>query len=212
MSARPAGAARGRGRPASAARGADEPATRDRILVAARTEFAERGYDKASVRAIARRAEVDSALVHHYFGTKEGVFGAAVEGAFAPALAAPDLVSGILAEGGGRGAGERLVRFMFAIWDNEPTREPILAIVRSAVSNETAARIFRELLTRQVVGRITAEVDLPDIELRAELAVAQLVGVALMRYVIKLEPVASEDPEELIARLAPVVERHLTGA
>jgi len=197
---------RRRGRPASGERSAGEPAARERILGSARAEFAERGYDKASIRAIARGAEVDPALVHHYFGTKEQVFSAAVEGAFAPALGIHDQVPGDRTQ-----LGETFVRYIFNVWESAVTREPLLAIVRSAVNNETAAGIFRTLVVRRLVSRLAAQLDAPDAELRVELAVAQLVGTAMLRYVIKLEPLASSPREELIARLAPVVQWHLTG-
>jgi AcrR family transcriptional regulator len=196
--------ARRRGRPPRT----ESADTRDRILTAARAEFSERGYEKTSVRGIAKAAGVDSALVHHYFGTKEQVFEAAVEVAFAPALNAPNAV----AEGSLDGVGERLTRFIFGIWENPTTRTPLLAIVRSAVNNDTAAAVFRRLISAQLMRRIAAQLDLPDAELRSELAAAQLVGTAIMRYVIRLEPLASADPEEIIARLAPVVQNHLTGA
>ncbi|WP_405991688.1 TetR family transcriptional regulator [Streptomyces sp. NBC_00986] len=181
--------------------------TRDRILTAAREEFSERGYEKTSVRGIAKAAGVDSALVHHYFGTKEQVFEAAVEVAFAPAQNAPEAV----AEGSLDGVGERLTRFIFGIWENPATRTPLLAVVRSAVNNEAAAAVFRRLVVSQVLGRVAARLDLPDGELRAELAAAQLVGTAMLRYVIKVEPLASVDVEQIIARVAPVVQGHLTG-
>ncbi|MBL1107126.1 TetR family transcriptional regulator [Streptomyces sp. 5-8] len=180
--------------------------TRDRILTAAREEFSARGYEKTSVRGIAKAAGVDSALVHHYFGTKEQVFEAAIEIAFAPALHAPVAVAdGPVAE-----VGERLTRFVFGVWDNPTTRAPLLAIFRSAVNNETAAAVFRRLVATQLLRRVAAQLDLPDAELRAELAAAQIVGTALMRYVIKLEPLASADLEQIIARVAPVVQIHLT--
>ncbi|GKQ37243.1 hypothetical protein ALMP_37810 [Streptomyces sp. A012304] len=181
--------------------------TRDRILTAARAEFSQRGYEKTSVRGIAKAAGVDSALVHHYFGTKEQVFAAAIEVAFAPALNAPEAI----ADGPLEGVGERLTRFVFGIWENPTTRTPVLAIIRSAVNNDTAAAVFRRLIASQVLRRISARIDLPDAELRAELAAAQLVGTAMLRYVIKVEPLASADPEQIIARVAPVVQRHLTG-
>ncbi|MBK3571212.1 MULTISPECIES: TetR/AcrR family transcriptional regulator [unclassified Streptomyces] len=181
--------------------------TRDRILAAAREEFSERGYEKTSVRGIAKAAGVDSALVHHYFGTKEQVFEAAIEVAFAPAANAPDAV----AEGPLDGVGERLTRFIFGVWENPATRKPLLAVVRSAVNNEAAAAVFRRLVVAQVLGRVAAQLDVPDAELRAELAGAQLVGTAMLRYVIKVEPLASADPEQIIARIAPVVQGHLTG-
>ncbi|MFD4875867.1 TetR family transcriptional regulator [Streptomyces sp. NPDC058420] len=181
--------------------------TRDRILAAAREEFSERGYEKTSVRGIAKAAGVDPALVHHYFGTKEQVFEAAVEVAFAPAQNAPETV----AEGSLDGVGERLTRFIFGIWENPATRTPLLAVVRSAVNNEAAAAVFRRLVVSQVLGRVAARLDLPDGDLRAELAAAQLVGTAMLRYVIKVEPLASVDVERIIARVAPVVQGHLTG-
>lgn len=201
------GPVRRRGRPASAEKGAGEPASRDRILSSARTEFAERGYDKASIRAIARGAGVDSALVHHYFGTKEQVFSAAVQGAMAPAMQMPDL----LLSGSPEEWGEQIVGYIFGIWEDAATREPLLAIMRSALTNETAASIFRGLMTRNLLERVAGALDAPDAALRLELAMAQLVGTAMLRYVIKVEPIASVPPEELIPRLAPVVQRHLTG-
>jgi AcrR family transcriptional regulator len=200
-------APRRRGRP-SRTQSADAPATRDRILAAAREEFSERGYDKTSVRGIAKTAGVDSALVHHYFGTKEQVFEAAVEVAFSPASLK---VRDVVLEGPLDEVGERMTRVIFGLWENPVTRTPLLAIVRSAVNNETAAAVFRRLVAAQLMRRIAGRIEAPDAELRTELAAAQLVGVAMMRYVIKIEPVASADPEQIIARIAPVVQGHLTG-
>ncbi|MFF7885378.1 TetR family transcriptional regulator [Streptomyces sp. NPDC007896] len=197
---------RRRGRPSRTETEA-APATRDRILDAAREEFSERGYEKTSVRGIAKAAGVDSALVHHYFGTKEQVFEAAIAVAFAPALAAPTAVE----DGPLDTVGERLTRFLLGIWENPTTRTPLLAIVRSAVNNETAAAVFRRLVAAQLLRRIAGRLDLPDAELRAELAAAQLVGVAMLRYVIKVEPLASADVERIVERVAPVVQGHLTA-
>ena len=180
--------------------------TRDRILSVAREEFSERGYEKTSVRGIAKAAGVDSALVHHYFGTKEQVFEAAIEVAFAPALNAPEAV----ADGPLDGVGERLTRFVFGVWENPTTRAPLLAILRSAVDNETAAGVFRRLVVSQLMRRVAAQLDAPDAELRVELAAAQLVGCAMLRYVIKVEPLASADLEQIVTRVAPVVQGHLT--
>jgi AcrR family transcriptional regulator len=195
--------ARRRGRPPRT----EAADTRDRILTAAREEFSERGYEKTSVRGIAKAAGVDSALVHHYFGTKEQVFEAAVEVAFAPALKVRDTVL----EGPLDDVGERMTRIILGLWENPVTRTPLLAIVRSAVNNETAAAVFRRLVSTQLLRRIAGELDVPDAELRAELAAAQLVGTAMLRYVIKVEPLASADVEQIVARVAPVVQGHLTG-
>ncbi|MEY2247552.1 TetR family transcriptional regulator [Streptomyces sp. SAS_267] len=197
---------RGRGRPSRTETEAG-PATRDRILEAAREEFSERGYEKTSIRGIARSAGVDPALVHHYFGTKEQVFEAAVAGAMAPALGAPDTI----VEGPLDGVGERLTRFFLGVWENPTSRTPLLAIVRSAVNNDTAAAVFRRLVAAQLLRRVAARLDAPDAELRVELAAAQLVGVAMLRHVIKVEPLASVDLERIVAKVAPVVQGHLTN-
>ncbi|WP_033310384.1 TetR family transcriptional regulator [Streptomyces iakyrus] len=194
--------ARRRGRPPRT----ESADTRDRILTAARDEFSERGYEKTSVRGIAKSAGVDSALVHHYFGTKEQVFEAAITQSFGPALQAPRAIE----EGPLDGVGERLARFFFSVWENPATRAPLLAIVRSALTNDTAAAVFRRIIAAQVLRRIAGQLEWPDAELRAELAAAQLVGTAILRYVVKIEPLASADPEQVIARLAPVVQGHLT--
>jgi len=159
------------------------------------------------VRGIAKAAGVDSALVHHYFGTKEKVFEAAVEIALAPALKVRDAAL----EGPLDDIGERMTRVLLGLWENPVTRTPLLAIVRSAVNNETAAAVFRRLVSAQLLRRIAGEVDAPDAELRVELAAAQLVGTAMLRYVIKVEPLASADVEQIVGRLAPVVQGHLTG-
>ncbi|MEU5060901.1 TetR family transcriptional regulator [Streptomyces sp. NPDC056121] len=200
---------RRRGRPSRTQTEAAGPATRDRILEAARAEFSERGYEKTSVRGIAKAAGVDAALVHHYFGTKEQVFEASIEVAFAPALDAPAAIE----DGPLDGVGERLTRFIFSVWENQATRAPLLAIVRSAVNNETAAAVFRRLVAVQLLRKIARQLDLPpeEAELRAELAAAQLVGIAMLRYVIKVEPLASADMERIVERVAPVVQGHLTG-
>ncbi|MFF8019457.1 TetR family transcriptional regulator [Streptomyces sp. NPDC007929] len=195
-------AARRRGRPPRT----ESADTRDRILTAARDEFSERGYEKTSVRGIAKSAGVDPALVHHYFGTKEQVFEAAITLSFGPTLHAPKAIE----EGPLDGVGERLARFFFGVWENPATRAPLLAVVRSALTNETAAAVFRRIIATQVLRRIAVRLELPDAELRAELAAAQLVGAAILRYVVKIEPLASADPEQVIARLAPVVQGHLT--
>ncbi|WP_431984327.1 TetR family transcriptional regulator [Streptomyces qinglanensis] len=202
----PAPAPRRRGRPARRT-AEDGPGTRERILASARGEFAEHGYDKVSVRAVARGAGVDAALVHHYFGTKEQVFAAAVEGAIAPVLVVPELVRETALDA----VGETVTRRFLETWEDPATRAPLLAIVRSAVNNERAAAVFRGLLTRSLLSRLAARLAAPDAELRVGLAAAQLIGSAMLRHVIRLEPLASEPLATVTARLAPVVQYHLTG-
>lgn len=199
-----AAAPRRRGRPSRAAT-AEGPGARDRILAAARTEFAARGYDRTSIRQIAKAAAVDPALVHHYFGTKEQVFGAAIELTFAPALTMPEVLAG-----GGAGVGERMARFVFGVWEDEASREPLLAIMRSALTNETAAGVLRGLIERRLLTRVAGELRVPDPEFRAQLAAGQLLGIAMLRYVVKMEPVASAEVDDIVAMVAPTLQRYLT--
>ncbi|GHC69078.1 TetR/AcrR family transcriptional regulator [Streptomyces cinnamoneus] len=202
----PAPRARKRGRPART--DADGgPGARERILAAARAEFAGHGYDKASIRGMAKAAGVDPALVHHYFGPKEKIFAAAVETAFTPALGAAD----VLVEGGPEDLGERLARFVLGVWEAPATREPVLAVLRSAMANETAAAVFRDLISTRIMARVAGQLEGPDPRLRSELAAAHLVGVAMLRHVMRIEPLASADLEQVIAMTAPAVQRHLTG-
>jgi AcrR family transcriptional regulator len=183
------------------------PGARERILESARTEFAERGYDKTSVRGIAKAAGVDPALVHHYFGTKDEVFAAAIEVSFEPALVVPAVLAGSR-----DGIGERLARYFIQIWENPVTRAPLLAVVRSALTHDAAAKVLRTFVLHRLLERIAGELDVPDPTFRAELAASHLVGIALLRYVIKAEPMASADTEEIIRMVAPALQRYLTQA
>ncbi|MET9348123.1 TetR family transcriptional regulator [Streptomyces termitum] len=197
-------APRRRGRPARA----DDtgPGARERILEAAREQFAERGYDKTSVRGIAKAAGVDPALVHHYFGTKDEVFAAAIEVSFEPALVVPALL-----DGPRDAVGERLARFFVGIWENPATRAPLLAVIRSAVTHEAAAKVLRGFVLRRLLERVADGLAVPDPKFRAELAASQMMGIVLLRYVIRVEPLASEDPERIVAEVAPTLQRYLTA-
>jgi len=183
------------------------PNTRQAILAAARTAFAERGFDAASIRGIATAAGVDPALVHHYFGTKEELFRATMEVPIDPA----QLLPGVLA-GGREGVGERLVRTFLDVWDS-PAGTPAVALLRSAVNNEWTARLMREFLVTQVLRRVLDHLDIDPAELplRGSLVATQMLGLAMTRYVVRLEPVASADPETLAAAIGPTVQRYLTG-
>ncbi|CAM5514183.1 TetR family transcriptional regulator [Streptomyces atroolivaceus] len=194
---------RRRGRPSRTARSTG-PDARARILEAARTEFAERGYDRTSVRGIARAADVDAALVHHYFGTKDEVFAAAVEVSFEPALVIPGILGGPSED-----MGERLARYFIGVWENPVSRAPLLAILRSALTHEAAANVLRGFVLRRLLERIAAELDVPDPAFRAELAASHMIGIAIMRYVIRAEPLASVDPEKIIEMVAPTLQRYL---
>jgi AcrR family transcriptional regulator len=179
--------------------------TKQSILESARTAFAEVGYDKASVRAIATAAQVDPALVHHYFGTKEKLFLAAMNSPIDPAEQIPKAMAGPREQ-----AGERLVALVLSVWDS-PAGTAAVALMRSALSNEWTARLMREFVVTQVLRRAIAELDIDEKEapVRAALVATQIAGLAMVRYVIKVEPVASAPPEQLVAAIGPSVQRYL---
>jgi AcrR family transcriptional regulator len=183
------------------------PDTREAILDAARAAFAERGFDAAPIRAIAATAGVDPALVHHYFGTKDQLFRAAMNFPVDPA----ELLPAVLA-GDQDGVGERLVRTFVGIWDS-PAGSAGVALLRSVVSSEWTARLLREFVTTQVLRRVLDQLDVEEAQLplRGSLVATQLIGLAMIRHVVRLEPVASADPETLVAAIGPTVQRYLTG-
>lgn len=197
-------APRRRGRPPRAVAEAG-PGTRERILSAARTEFSGRGYDKTSMRGIAKAAGVDASLVHHYFGTKEAVFAAAIEVDFEPALTADAILGDSL-----DGVGERLARHFLGIWENPVTRTPLIAVIRSALTHEAAAKVLRGVVLRRLLERVAADLAVPDPRFRAELAASQMMGIVIMRYVLEVEPLASVPAERIVAEVGPTLQRYLT--
>jgi AcrR family transcriptional regulator len=184
------------------------PDTREAILDAARTTFAERGFDGASIRTIASAAGVDPALVHHYFGPKEQLFLATVGAPVNPG----DLIPAIL-EGERSEMGERLVRMFVTVWGDPRSGPKIVAIVRSALAHDWSARMLREFLTSQILRRVIAKADMPAAEapIRAALVASQMIGLGLARFVLKIEPLASADTDTVVATVGPTVQRYLTG-
>ena len=183
------------------------PGTRQTILDAARRRFATRGYDATSLRAIATDAEVDPALLVHYFGTKEALFVAATG---FPALFS-DLAARLRA-GQVEDPPEAIVRTYLRAVDSDRSRNAILAQVRSAVSNEKAARMLREFLTAQLLSAVAELSGQPDAALRASLVAAQLVGIAMLRHVVRVRPLAGASEDEVVALVVPVVRAYLQPA
>lgn len=180
--------------------------TREAILAAARGAFAEKGFDGASIRYIASGAGVDPALVHHYFGSKDQLFLTAMRAPIDPAKLLPQI-----AAGGIDGIGERLVRTFLTVWDS-PAGVAAVALLRSAVQHDLSARLVREFLTTQVFRRAIAQLPLDPAEatMRGNLVASQMLGLATMRYIIKLEPLASAGPDTIVAAVAPTIQRYLT--
>ncbi|EST24803.1 TetR family transcriptional regulator [Streptomyces roseochromogenus] len=175
-------------------------ATRTAILDAARERFAADGYDRATIRAIAKDARIDPSMVMRYFGSKEALFAAAV----ALDLRMPDLTRMAREE-----VGRALVGHFLNLWEEN---EELTAVLRVGVTNEAGAErmqgIFRDQLlpmARQVCP------DPEQVPARAALCAAQLLGLALTRYVLRLPPTRELTHEELLAWLGPTVQRYLTA-
>jgi AcrR family transcriptional regulator len=183
------------------------PDTREAIVAAARDAFADRGFDGASVRTIAAAAGVDPALVHHYFGTKEQLFLESMRVSVDPGAALSEALAA-----GAEGVGERLVGTVLSIWDS-PAGGGVAALIRSAVSNETFARMVREFLGRVILRRIAKGLALDPAEagLRTGLVATQMAGLIMTRHILRIEPVASAPKATLVALIGPTVQRYLTA-
>jgi AcrR family transcriptional regulator len=181
------------------------PDTRQLLLETARRLFAEAGYDKTSVRDIAAAAGVDPALIRHYFGTKAELFRATMGWPFEPAQVAVQVT-----EGGRDEIAARLTRVFFEAWEQPDSRAPLLAILRGAATHEESATLVRQFIQGQLYRQIAAELPDPDAELRIDLAMAQLLGIAYLRHILRVEPIASTPLDELTARVAPVIGAHMT--
>jgi AcrR family transcriptional regulator len=178
--------------------------TRETILAAARSHFGEAGYEGATIRGIAAGARVDPKLILHYFRSKEGVFLATIDFPIDPAEFIPELL-----EPGLDGLGTRLVQFFVETWES-PAGSPLLALIRSVVASETAAALMRDFVSREILARLAAALKRDQPQLRASLAASQLIGLALLRYVVKVEPLASAPPNKLAAWIGPTLQRYFT--
>lgn len=190
--------ARGRGRRPG---GVD---TRAAIIVAARGQFAAKGYDKASIRGIARDAGVDPALVHHYFAGKAQLFAETVD-----LSVDPTVVVGRIFEGDPARLGWRVIETFLLLWDPPERRQVLVALLRSSMTSDEGARALREFLNREIFGRIAVATGVPDPQLRGSLAGAQMLGMAVMRYVLKVPALVDAPNAVIVERLGPILQAHL---
>ncbi|WP_199811043.1 TetR/AcrR family transcriptional regulator [Streptomyces sp. NRRL F-525] len=195
----PRATAPGRGRPGKQTGEGDSPRkgerTRLRILAAARRKFAELGYERATIRAIAAEAEVDKSSVIQYFGTKDGLFREAVRWDIPVAeLTADDPAETV----------ENLVRGMLGAWAADPD-SPMAVLVRASMTSEEAAELLRGHITAQAVDPVAAMVDSPDARLRAALCGAMMMGVASQRYLLRMPDLAAADTEDVLRLVVPVL-------
>lgn len=178
--------------------------TREEILEAARRTFSASGYDGATIRGIAAEADVDPALVHHYFGTKDALFVAALQIPVNPAALLADVIAA-----GPDGLGRRIVHTMLTAWDANDAN-PLLMLLRS-MANEQVAPMMREFVTHGIVRPLVDALGTSDAPLRATLAASQFGGLMMVRYVLKVEPLASLPAEEVARIVGPNVQRYLAG-
>jgi AcrR family transcriptional regulator len=179
--------------------------TRGLILAAARSEFGTRGYDGTTLRQVARSAGVDARLVHHYFDGKEELFVSALNFPARP----QEVVARVL-DGPRDRLGERLARTFLGVWDSPEGREGVVALLSGVLASEAAGRMLREFVTRELLLRIAAALEMDRAELRAALATTHLVGLAMGRFVIQIEPLASIPAEDLVAVVGPALQHYLT--
>jgi AcrR family transcriptional regulator len=190
--------ARARGRPVG------DSGAREAILDAARRQFSDRGYRRTTLRTVADRAGVDPRLVLHYFGSKAGLFQASVVLPVDPEQIAADVfVRG--SEGIGRRAAERLV----GVLEDDATRQGLIALLRAAVAEPEAADQIRAILGARVIGPMASHIELDHPDRRAAMLGTMLVGLAVGRHIVALEPLASMTADELVETLAPVIGHYL---
>lgn len=182
------------------------PGTREAILTAARARFAQRGFDKTSIRAVAADAGVDPALVHHYFGTKQQLFAAVVQLPVDPEIVLRRIDAAPVDR-----LGEAMVRTVVGLWDS-PAGEGAVALVRRMVAGGDVSPVRDFLLSvvlERVRRRIATEAD--DGRLRVALAASQMAGLVITRKILQVRPLSDTPLEEVVAAVGPTVQRYLTG-
>jgi AcrR family transcriptional regulator len=181
--------------------------TREAIAEAARQSFAETGYDRAGIRAVAERAGVDPALVMHYFGSKQELFVSVMALPYVPEDVLPALVSREPREE----SGQRLARFVVDTLETPQGQAILTGMVRAAAAEPAIANLVREQVSERIVAGIASGLGGEDAHRRASLAASQIIGLIMARYVIGITPLAAMAPDALVAALAPTFQHYLTG-
>jgi len=182
------------------------PDARRAVLDAARELFAELGFERTTMRAVAARAGVDPALIYHYFGDKDGLLFAALQ----PPVDAATAFAG-LADAADR-TGEELVRRLVSLWEERPEiREQMAAILRTGLSHDHAGRLLRDILSSFILAALGDVLARDRRELRVALIGSHIGGLMLARYILKVPGAAAASPEDLVQAVGPTVQRYLTG-
>ena len=180
--------------------------TPEAIRAAARRQFAELGFDRATIRSIAAEAGVDPALVIHHFGSKQRLFVESVQLPFPPEQLIAQLASGPRSQ-----VGERVIRFVLSVLADQDARARWLGLIRAAVTEPEATRALREIVATRIFRPLAEQLGMDDAPLRASLAGSQIIGLVMARHIVLVEPIASLDEERLVEALAPTLQRYLVG-
>jgi AcrR family transcriptional regulator len=178
--------------------------TRDAILDVAREKFLSHGYHAVTMRAIAADAGVDLALISYYFGSKRGLFGAAMALVANPAEALAVAVAGDPAT-----LGQRALRTMVAAWDSPESGPALLAMLRNAVTDAPYAGLVKEVMEREVIERVADRLGGAHARARAMAFCSQMAGIITTRYLLRLEPIASMSADEVVRHFGPPLRRAL---
>ena len=176
-----------------------------RILTAARGAFAETGWAGTTIRAVARAADVDPALVYHYFGSKDGLLDAATNPPQRWLENVAKTWTTPLPELGGA-----LLRLMLGAWADDEIGPVLRAVLQTAAHEATTREKLRRVVESSLMGVSQLGVDEHDRMVRSGLISSQIIGLAMMRYVIKLEPLASAAPDAVAAAIGPTLQRYIS--
>jgi AcrR family transcriptional regulator len=168
--------------------------------------FAQKGFDGASVRGIAKVAGVDPALVYHYFGSKDDVLLASLDVPFDPREVIPALT-----RGGRAGLGHRIAARFLSIWDEEANQTRLVVVVRASMSSPAAQDLLRSGLVAMILRPISEVIATPDAALRSQYVASQLFGLVMTRYVLRLEPLASAPADDVVSWIGPTLQRYIDG-
>ncbi len=175
------------------------------LLDAARAAYGKRGYVETTIKGVAAAAGVAPDVAMRYYRNREQLFAAAMRLPFDPATSIAQLLAP-----GIDGLGERLVRVTLRMLDDPETREQLAEMVRTGAGASKATASLREYLESAVVDRVVTVLGVPDARMRVSLATSYLLGIATMRYVLAIEPIASATEDEIVALVAPAVQAALT--
>ncbi|MFC7220691.1 TetR/AcrR family transcriptional regulator [Streptomyces polyrhachis] len=197
-------------RRARSGRRAGDSGTKDQILASALRLFADHGFARTTIRAIAEDAQVDPALVHHYFANKEGVFNAAINSSLSVSSVFDTMAQS--AHQTGNVDADWIARSYFSFWENETTRYAMTAIYRAGLADSSTTAVLRARVEESIKkwASYTDYQSLPGAETRAALASGHLAGLAIMRYLLKIHPLSTMDFDEFVSWVVPALELRLS--